>query len=121
MNKSTTERLAEFMSLMEINNNMLTVAAGLSVGQIGKAIANNSGINSTSIEKILFAYPNINPEWLLTGKGEMLKTATVVKIEDDNSTSVQEPDYKILYEEAKYTIALQKKYIENLEARLDDQ
>lgn len=50
MNKSTTERLSEYMNFRGINNNQITVVAGLSVGQIGKAIANNSGINSTSIE-----------------------------------------------------------------------
>lgn len=78
MNKSTTERLSEYMNFRGINNNQITVVAGLSVGQIGKAIANNSGINSTSIEKILHAYPDINPEWLLTGQGEMLKTGASI-------------------------------------------
>jgi repressor LexA len=78
MTQSTTERLSEYMAFRRINNNMLTVTAGLSVGLIGKAIANNSGINSTSIEKILHSYPEINPEWLLTGKGEMLKKDTLV-------------------------------------------
>lgn len=77
MSNSTTERLSEFMTFKEINNNMITVSAGLSVGQIGKAIANNSGINSSSIEKILYAYPELNPEWLLTGKGNMIKELTV--------------------------------------------
>lgn len=73
MKQSTTERLAIYMASKGINNNMITNAAGLSIGQIGKAISNNSGINSTSIEKILHTYSDINPEWLLTGKGDMLK------------------------------------------------
>jgi repressor LexA len=73
MGKSTTERLSEYMVYRGINNNALTVAAELSVGQIGKAISNNSGINSSSIEKILHAYPEINAEWLLTGNGQMIK------------------------------------------------
>lgn len=78
MAKSTTERLSEFMSFKGINNNALTVAAGLSVGLIGKAITNNSGINSSSIEKILHAYPEINVEWLLTGIGNMLKSDSAI-------------------------------------------
>lgn len=73
MGTSTTERLAEYMAYKGINNNALTIAADLSVGQIGKAISKNSGINSTSIEKILYAYPELNAEWLLTGKGNMMK------------------------------------------------
>ncbi|UOH77642.1 ELKS/Rab6-interacting/CAST family protein [Ornithobacterium rhinotracheale] len=31
-------------------------------------------LNSDAIENILLIYPETNPEWLLTGKGEMLKT-----------------------------------------------
>ncbi|SFC53408.1 hypothetical protein [Flavobacterium phragmitis] len=118
MNTSTTERLAEFMSVKGINNNMITVTAGLSIGQIGKAISNNSGINSTSIEKILHAYPELNPEWLLTGKGEMLKVPAKGEEELVTSAEKQQLDYKVLYEEAKYTLELQKKYIENLESQL---
>ncbi|QSW90739.1 helix-turn-helix transcriptional regulator [Flavobacterium endoglycinae] len=76
MSKSTTERLSEYMAYRGINNNALTVAAELSVGQIGKAISNNSGINSSSIEKILYAYPELNAEWLLTGNGNMIKESS---------------------------------------------
>lgn len=80
MGKTTTERLSEYMIFKGINNNMMTVSAGLSVGQIGKAIINNSGINSSSIEKILHSYSDINPEWLLTGKGSMLKSDLVSSV-----------------------------------------
>ena len=77
MGQSTTERLSEYMNFRSINNNMITVSAGLSIGQIGKAITKNSGINSNSIEKILHTYTEINPEWLLTGRGSMLKEKEV--------------------------------------------
>ena len=103
MSKSTTERLSEYMAFKGINNNMITVSAGLSVGQIGKAIANNSGINSTSIEKILHAYPEISPEWLLTGKGEMLKNndllvneeSSIYGLEPKNEEKVGVPYYDV--------------------------
>ena len=57
-----------------INDNQLTVNAGLSVGLIGKT---KQGMNSKNIEKILLAYPDINAEWLLTGKGEMLRSNNI--------------------------------------------
>ena len=57
-----------------INDNQMTIAAGLSVGLIGKAKSSGKGMSSMNIEKILLAYPNLSPEWLLTGKGEMIKT-----------------------------------------------
>lgn len=61
------------MELRELNNNKITVKAGLSNGLLGNAFKTGRGLNSESIEKILNAYPEINAEWLLTGKGEMLK------------------------------------------------
>lgn len=71
---SFIDRIQYFMLQTGINNNQMTVAAGLSVGLIGRAIKSKSGLNSDSIEKILCAYPELNPNWLLTGRGEMLIT-----------------------------------------------
>jgi len=36
--------------------------------------AKQTPLNSTAIENILSEVPDVNPEWLLTGKGNMLKT-----------------------------------------------
>ena len=41
-------------------------------------------MNSDSIEKILCAYPNLNPTWLLTGRGEMLN----ITIEEDKNANL---------------------------------
>ena len=72
MMSTIIDRLQYYMLQKGINNNQLTVAANLSVGLIGRAIKNRSGLNSDSIEKILYSYPDLNPDWLLTGRGEML-------------------------------------------------
>lgn len=69
----TIERIQEFMSVNGINDNQITVKAGLSNGLIGKAKKSAKGINSDNIEKILSAYPELSAEWLLTGKGPMIK------------------------------------------------
>lgn len=61
------------MEINGINDNQITVAAGLSNGLIGKAKAGGKGMTAPNIEKILCAYPQLSPEWLLTGAGEMLK------------------------------------------------
>ncbi len=70
---SFLDRLMDFMRHCGINYNQITVAAGLSNGLIGKAKSNAKGLTSTNIEKILLAYPELSAEWLLTGKGDMLK------------------------------------------------
>ena len=66
-------RLAKFMQEKGINDNQITIAAGLSNGLIGKAKVSGKGMTAANIEKILRAYPQLSPEWLLTGNGEMLK------------------------------------------------
>lgn len=70
---SFIERLQCYMKTKSINDNQMTVMAGLSVGLIGKAKASGKGMSSANIEKILCAYPDLNPNWLLTGRGAMLQ------------------------------------------------
>jgi hypothetical protein len=43
---------------------------------IRRAINNNTDIQSKWIEKISDNYPDLNIEWLVTGKGEILKGVT---------------------------------------------
>jgi hypothetical protein len=46
---------------------------------IGKAIANNSNLRSDILAKIIEVYKDINPKWLLSGKGEMLQKGVTTK------------------------------------------
>jgi hypothetical protein len=69
-----TERLQKYMVHRNLNSNKITVDAGLSVGLIGRAIKNDSGLNSETIEKILVTYTDLNPEWFVLGNGEMIRT-----------------------------------------------
>ena len=71
---SITERLQKYMVHRNLNANKITVDAGLSVGLIGRAIKNDSGLNSETIEKILITYTDLNPEWFVSGNGEMIRS-----------------------------------------------
>jgi hypothetical protein len=74
MPHTVIDRLVKFMEFSGLNDNLVTEAAGLSIGLLGKARKNNTGLRSDSIEKILYAYPNLNPTWLLTGRGNMVES-----------------------------------------------
>ncbi|PTL33344.1 hypothetical protein C7120_01585 [Prevotella sp. oral taxon 376] len=85
------ERLQCYMSHKDINDNQMTIAAGLSVGLLGKAKSGGKGLSSSSIEKILLAYDDINPDWLLTGRGPMLKTKGTPNASPTGDESLSSP------------------------------
>lgn len=77
MQNNIIDRLFLFMADKSINDNQMTVSAGLSIGVIGKMRKGiTKGLNSSNIEKILHAYPDLSSEWLLRGEGEMYKSKT---------------------------------------------
>lgn len=77
MQNNIIDRLFLFMADKSINDNQITVCAGLSIGVIGKMRKGiTKGLNSSNIEKILHAYPDLSSEWLLRGEGEMYKSKT---------------------------------------------
>ena len=75
MGANFLERLQEYMKVKGINDNQMTVAADLSVGLLGKLKKSGKGMNSANIEKILLHYTDLSSEWLLTGRGRMLRTS----------------------------------------------
>lgn len=74
--KDFFDRLDEYMVFSKLNDNQLTVKADLSVGSLGKQRKGSRGLSSDGIAKILFACENLNADWLLTGRGEMLRNKT---------------------------------------------
>ncbi len=112
------DRLEQFMDSQGINNNQMTVKAGLSVGLIGSARKKRTGLHSNNIEKILHAYPELNPSWLITGRGKMLPNGYDQK-KEDNVSVIEDPeqDYRSSVKDLRDTIAILKEQL--AEARKD--
>lgn len=88
---------------------------GITRGVLGQ----NNGMSEENTSRFLDCFNEVSPEWLLTGKGNMLKEEVVkenVLREPEESYGL---DYKEMYLDAKYTIEVQKKYIESLEQQLN--
>lgn len=68
------DRLQAFFDYEGLNDNQITVSAGLSVGLINRTRKDRSGMNPGNLTKILNAYPQLSADWLLTGKGNMIKS-----------------------------------------------
>jgi len=67
------ERVLKIAEYKGIPKEQFATEIGMTYGSF-KGSAKNRPLNSNAIEKILTITPEINPEWLLTGTGEMLKS-----------------------------------------------
>ncbi len=70
-------RLEEFIHFKNLSLYAFENSIQASRGSISKAIKHEKSIGTNVVENILKEYPELNPNWLFTGKGEMiLKEAT---------------------------------------------
>lgn len=67
------ERIKEYIDYKGITIAAFERSIGMSNASFGKSLKNKGAIGSDKIENILSIYDDLSPDWLLTGKGSMLK------------------------------------------------
>lgn len=67
------ERIKEYIDYKGITIAAFERSIGMSNASFGKSLKNKGAIGSDKIENILSIYDDLSPDWLLTGKGNMLK------------------------------------------------
>ena len=83
------ERILKFIDYKGISKNRFYKETGISNGVLDKL----SGLSMDTVEKFYSTYNEVNPEWLLTGEGEMLKESDrsqVFKLRNDHLLKHQE-------------------------------
>lgn len=86
------ENIYKFIDYKSITVYEFSKLCGLSNGYLAKQRANKGNISSQIINKILKKYPEINLEWLLSGKGNMIK-ATYPETDKNRSLNESTPIY----------------------------
>lgn len=84
------ERIKYIMETERLNKNSLSFAIGLSNNvTIGRIINEKREPSIQTFKKIINAFPKYNPNWILTGEGDILKSD--YSLTEESSTSLAEP------------------------------
>lgn len=89
MNQSITDRIILFIEYKKLNIKEFETIIGISNGTLGKAIDRNGSINSTKLPIILEQFPELSADWLITGKGEMLRTTNGQEGKTENAEDAE--------------------------------
>lgn len=85
MENTVKERLKYFLRIKGITYEDFGKAIGVATAYVSNI---RKGIQPDKIAKIQESYPDLNIEWLLTGKGEMLNSSVKQVATGDNNTQV---------------------------------
>lgn len=70
------ERILKYIDYKGITKNKFYKETGISNGVLDKS----SGLSMDTVEKFYSTYNEVNPEWLLTGNGEMIKEESSTQV-----------------------------------------
>jgi len=122
MIENTLNRIKYYLDYKGIKVSAFEKEVGMSNGSFASQLKNNKTIGVDKLENILKRFADLNPEWILTGNGDMLKLdvltdekAVYQKVYKLKEKSI---DYKELAEARKETIESLKKIIVILEAQI---
>jgi hypothetical protein len=73
------QRLMQYVDYKELSKRAFEVNNGLSNGYLGKQLIRNADLGEGVLMKIVENCPDLSPEWLLTGKGEMIVSSLEIE------------------------------------------
>ncbi len=106
------DRLVSFVRYLGLNNAEFEREVGLSNGFVSKA---SYKTRKTSIKRVCDKYPQLNPDWLLNGKGEMIRENVNTTQNVDRLLKIIEHLMEQLQEEKELNKRLQMEIIRRLD------
>ncbi len=118
------KRVLQLIEKEGISLNKFSLRISQNSGYISRQKQNNGSVGGEALEKICNEFPDWNPVWILTGKGEMYNSAYLevgvldeVKEPDGLYKAIAEKDREINY--LKKAIQNQQQLIDLQQAKLD--
>ena len=106
---NTLKRIKQYIDYKGITNQNFEKLIGFSNGAFASQLKNNRTIGVDKLENILIAFPELNPEWLLTGNGEMIKTKSKKNVIEKNYNKNYNENYNKPNVKKRYAIELAEK------------
>lgn len=98
---------------------MIESTIGSANGTLSKAVGTDKDVQTKWISRFIHKYPEVNPAWLLTGKGEMLK-ANMPYIPDLVEEPQEDTVTRYSVREKQEVIEALKKLVASMEDQLRD-
>ena len=109
------KRISELIFHYGKNQSTFAQAIGVSHTTVRNLINSITKPRHEVLDAILKAYPEINPDWLFSGTGQMLKTDNEMSKQDSSLEltlwQTLKENYERRIEELQYTISLQKQLL----------
>lgn len=110
------ERIKQYIDFKGVSNRSFELENDLSNGYIATQLKRNADLGEGVLNKILDNCLDIDSEWLLTGKGQMLKRVSNSEIQEDIVEILKE-NSRLLKEKIELIERLSKLESENAELR----
>lgn len=115
-NTKIIDRIYEYITTTGLTFNKLAIELNISNSYFSKMYKNKGSIGSDIIEKILRIHPDLNADWLITGRGNMILNNVKENIDKDDTLTTdidnQEEDHNNI------DIKLSNKTLERMIERL---
>lgn len=105
------ERLFDFFDTKGLKHTPVEKELGLTNGYLGKMRDRKGSIGSDILEKIFCKFPDLNPSWLITGKGSM-----VLDLESKSNNILKERDS---FQASSYTDIFVDKLLKKIELQAE--
>ena len=100
---SKAQRIQEIIDYYGMSYNSFAISLGMLNGtSIKRIVDDNRNPQNQTLQKILNAYPEVNQEWLITGKGEIIKGEKSLSNEEDLTVTAQQIINRLEFDKGYY-------------------